>query len=193
MIFHPIEDQDIADYTLAVIASNNVFRYLYQHVYFLESREIRFKRLVIGDAGLLSIQKAVIAGFLPGKISFLDLEKKRYESGFKTQSDEYREVIDNRIPFLRTLFQDSSIDGVVQLDADTAVIQNNFKMLDKCADMSLTVRPVTPYDHILRQFQVDYPNCGVIFWNKPRRWTRLPVTALPAFGLPNSHSDPRLY
>jgi hypothetical protein len=167
MIFYPQENQDISEYTLAIIASNNVFDYLRQHAFFLLNAQIEFKNLVIGDAGLLKSQRQEIAASFPDRVTFVDFEDKNYETNFKTQSDQYRKIIDNRISFLRRIFLDENTQSVVQLDADTAVIQNNFKMLDKSADVSLTVRPVTPYDHILGQFQVDYPNCGVIFWNDP--------------------------
>lgn len=169
MIFYPRPEQDVAEYTLAVIASNNVYQYLHQHVFFLLAREIKFKNLVIGDAGLLDEQKHGLQNALGDRVSFIDFETKNYETDFKTQSDEYRKIIDNRIGFLRELFSNSEIDKVLQLDADTAIIQNDFRMLDKDTDVSLTVRPVTPYDHILGQYQVDYPNCGVIFWNNPKQ------------------------
>tara|TARA_B100000131_G_scaffold323119_1_gene379944 strand:+ start:7737 stop:8549 length:813 start_codon:yes stop_codon:yes gene_type:complete len=169
MIFYPKSNQDISEYTLAIIASNNVYNYLKQHVFFLRSAEIKFKNLVIGDAGLLEKQKEEIVDGLGEKVSFVEFEDKNYDTNFKTQSNEYRKIIDNRVQFLKDIFLDKNTERVVQLDADTAIIQNNFKMLDKTADVSLTVRPVTPYDHILGQFQVDYPNCGVIFWNNPTK------------------------
>ncbi len=169
MIFYPKTNQDISDYTLAIIASNNVFEYLKQHVFILKNLNINFKKLVIADLGLLKEQKAYLKGILQEKIEFVDFENKNFNKGFKTQSDQYRKIIDNRINFLRMLFLDEDNRRVIQLDADTAIIRNDFSMLDKDADVSLTVRPVTPWDHILAQFQVDYPNCGVIFWNNPRK------------------------
>ena len=168
MIFYPQEGQDVSEYTLAIIASNNVFDYLKQHIFFLENAHIRFKNLVIGDAGLLESQRREISSIFKDRVSYIDFEDKNYDTNFKTQSNEYRKIIDNRIDFLRKIFLNEDTQHVIQLDADTAIIQNNFKMLNKSADVSLTVRPVTPYDHILGQFQVDYPNCGVIFWNNPK-------------------------
>ena len=169
MIFYPRESQDLSEYTLAVIASNNVYSYLKQHVFFLINCKIHFRKLVIGDAGLLSQQREEISKALGDKVSFIDFEHKNYDDNFKTQSDQYRKIIDHRISFLRNIFLDQDTERVIQLDADTAVVRNDFSMLDKSCDVSLTVRPVTPYDHILGQFQVDYPNCGVIFWNNPKR------------------------
>ena len=168
MIFYPKENQTLTEYTLAVIASNNVYSYLKQHVFLLLNMNIEYDKLVIGDAGLLEDQKLEIKNVLQDKVEFLPLGHQNSDVGFKTQSDEYRRIIDNRINFLRTLFKRDDVKRVVQLDADTGVIRNDFSMLDKDADVSLTVRPVTPYDHILAQFQVDYPNCGVIFWNRPK-------------------------
>ena len=169
MIFYPRENQDLSEYTLAIIASNNVYPYLKQHVFLLLNMAIQYDKLVIGDAGLLDEQKDEIKSLLHEKVEFASLTHQNKDTGFKTQSDQYRKIIDNRIGFLKTLFHREDIESVVQLDADTALIRNDFSMLDKTADVSLTVRPVTPYDHILAQFQVDYPNCGVIFWNKPKK------------------------
>ena len=168
MIFYPKENQNISEYTLAIIASNNVYNYLKQHVFFLITFNIEFRKLVVGDAGLLESQREEIKSALGDRVEFVDFEIKNFDSGFKTQSEEYRKIIDNRVSFLRDLFLDPSNERVLQLDADTSIVRNDFKMLDKSADVSLTVRPVTPYDHILAQFQVDYPNCGVIFWNNPK-------------------------
>ena len=169
MIFYPRENQDISEYTLAIISSNNVYNYLKQHVVILSNLEIRYRKLVVGDAGLLSEQKKELSNILGDKIEFFDLDHQNKAQGFKTQSDQYRKIIDNRISFLKNLFLRDDVERVVQLDADTSVIRNDFSMLDKNSDISLTVRPVTPYDHILAQFQVDYPNCGVIFWNNPEK------------------------
>lgn len=169
MIFYPKENQDISEYTLAVIVSNNVYSYLLQQVTLLRHLNINFKKLAIADIGLLDNQKDEIKKILGEKVCFYDFDHKNFSTGFKTQSNEYRDIIDNRISFLRTLFEDESNEKVIQLDADTAIIRNDFCMLDKNADVSLTVRPVTPWDHILGQFQVDYPNCGVIFWNNPKK------------------------
>lgn len=168
MIFYPREGQDISEYTLAIIASNNVYSYLLQNVFLLKELNISFKKLVIADIGLLDNQKKEIQSILQDRVFFIDFENKNFNTGFKTQSNEYRKIIDNRIEFLRKLFLDASNEKVLQLDADTSIIRNDFGMVDKESDISLTVRPVTPYDHILGQFQVDYPNCGVIFWNNPK-------------------------
>ena len=168
MIFYPRENQTLSDYTLAVIASNNVYSYLKQHVLLLMNMGIEYEKLVVGDAGLIEDQKKEIKSALQEKVEFVSLDHQNSDVGFKTQSDQYRKIIDNRLDFLRSLFKRPDVKRVVQLDADTGVIRNDFSMLDKSADISLTVRPVTPYDHILAQFQVDYPNCGVIFWNNPK-------------------------
>lgn len=169
MIFYPNEPQDISEYSLAIIASNNVYSFLKQHVLFLINMQINFKTLFVGDAGLLEGQIREITDSLRGRVVFISLKHQNAETGFKTQSDQYRRIIDNRIDFLKTIFLRDDVHRVVQLDADTSIIRNDFSMLDKSCDISLTVRPVSPGDHILGQFQVDYPNCGVIFWNNPRK------------------------
>jgi len=168
MIFYPKDKQSISEYTLAVIASNNVYSYLLQQAFLIKNLGIEYKNMFVADIGLLEEQKKQLKSILGEKINFLEFDHKNFNTGFKTQSNEYRNIIDNRINFLRTLFLHDDVEKVVQLDADTAIIRNDFSMLDKKADMSLTVRPVTPWDHILGQFQVDYPNCGVIFWNNPK-------------------------
>jgi hypothetical protein len=169
LIFYPKENHNISEYTLAIIASNNVFSYLLQHVLILKNLNIIFKKLIVADIGLLGDQRKTLIGILGDKIEFVDFKNKNFNTGFKTQSDQYRRIIDNRISFLKQLFENEENERVIQLDADTSIIRNDFSMLDKDADVSLTVRPVTPWDHILGQFQVDYPNCGVIFWNNPKK------------------------
>ena len=135
----------------------------------LDSLDIKFKNLFVADLGILPKQKEKLKKILGKKLKFLEFDHKNFNTGFKTQSNEYRSIINKRIDFLRQLFNNPEVEKVLQLDADTSIIRNDFSMLDKDADVSLTVRPVTPWDHILGQFQVDYPNCGVIFWNNPRK------------------------
>lgn len=168
MIFYPKDNQNISEYSLAVIASNNVYNYVLQQAIIIKNLNISFKNMFIADLGLLKEQKDNLSKIIGNNLFFIDFENKNYNTGFKTQSNEYRSIIDNRISFLRTLFLDSRVEKVLQLDADTSIIRNDFSMLDKSSDISLTVRPVTPWDHILGQFQVDYPNCGVVFWNNPK-------------------------
>ena len=167
MIYYP-KDNNIEDYTIAIVASNNVFNFLRQNLIILKNQNIKYKNICIADAGLLEEQKKFIVELIGNKVSFYNCNHKNYDVGFKTQSNEYRKIIDNRISFLKYLIN-NNIERILQLDADTAIISNNFCMLNKAADVSLTVRPVTPDDHILGQFQVDYPNCGVIFWNNSKR------------------------
>ena len=103
MIFYPKENHDISEYTLAIIASNNVFSYLLQHVLILKNLNIIFKKLIVADIGLLGDQRKTLIGILGDKIEFVDFKNKNFNTGFKTQSDQYRRIIDNRISFLKQL------------------------------------------------------------------------------------------
>ena len=54
---YPKKNQDISEYTLAVIASNNVFNYLLQQITLLDNLGIKFKNLFVADLGILPEQK----------------------------------------------------------------------------------------------------------------------------------------
>ena len=138
MIFYPRKNQDIKEYKLAVIASNNVYKYLKQHVIITAGMNINHAGLIIGDGGLLEEQKQEIKEVLKEKVEFLELNHKNEETGFKTQSDQYRKIIDNRISFLRRIFERQDVERVIQLDADTSIIRNDFSNISRAQINSWT-------------------------------------------------------
>jgi len=158
---------NIEEYTIATIASHNVIDFLRQLVDSLLQNNIKFKKMVIGNAGLLQEEVEQLREQLREKIEFIDFENQLCHDGIKTQSNDYKKIIDNRVPFLREIFTDPETERVIQLDADTAIISNDFSLLEKDSDITLTVREVGPHDHVLAIADKEYPNCGVIFWNNP--------------------------
>jgi hypothetical protein len=178
----------IKAYSLAIIASHNVFSFLEHHVRQLSERGIRYKRLYVGDAGLSHDERRAIEAEVEG-VEFLDLGVKVFDSGFKTQSEPYRKVIRNRIPFLRRVFELAEYGPVLQLDADTAIITNDFSLIDRNAHVTLTVRETEPWEHVELKREKRYPNCGVIFWHQPRscldflaKWESIQESSAPHAG-----------
>lgn len=152
------------DYMIAVLVSEG-------HVHFLDMlvdslRRLSFNTkgsLVIGDAGLKE----------PGRYDarIMEMPYKDYGS-FPTQSGRYRNVIDNRVKFLvGVAMMEADERPILQLDADTMVLRSDFPHVDPDADMVLTVRHAEDM-HVLPRFkylQAEYPNLGVVFWNKPHK------------------------
>ena len=166
---------DLSDYHLAVIASHNVFTFLQTLVCSLTDNQIRYRKLVIGDAGLLPSEIEWVRSMIGDKLDVERFDLREEGDGFVTQSAQYRKIIYNRVPFLRDLFLNDEVDHVVQLDADTMIVSNDFSLLDRSADVTLNVHKVAPNGSVFKEFGDDYPNCGVIFWHNP--WACFDVLA----------------
>ena len=156
-------------YALAIIANNSAYRFLQQFVSIYKLRNIKSQTLYVGDAGLLPEQKLSLWGAFPGRLEFVDLPQKVFESGVKTQSLLYRKIIDNRIYFLRYLFENYPDQKIIQLDADTGIITNDLDLIDANSDMTLSVRPAAAVNHVMNREEEEYPNLGVVFWNNAAR------------------------
>ena len=160
--------KDIGEYTIAIIANHNVYDFLQQLVISLIEKKIRFKKVVIGNAGLFPGEVDWVENQLGPKVEFISFETQLVHNDIRTQDKDYRKIIDNRIPFLREIFNNNDTERVLQLDVDTSIISNDFSLLEKGKDVTLTVREVDWKDHVLGKSEKDYPNCGVIFWNNPK-------------------------
>lgn len=168
------------DYYLAVIASHNVIGFLNILLKSLKRLNFDFSKLYLGDAGLKS--EDLIK--LNKKINIINLPNKN-QNKFRTQSIEYRRIIDNRVWFLKKV--NSAIGGlpILQLDTDTYVVKTDFSLIDPESDVVLTVRDVSKGNinatvRRFKQYITHYPNLGVVFWNKPNNcitiwneWERL--------------------
>jgi len=160
---------DLKDYTLAVVANHNVFGFLKQLVVCLQWKGILFRSLCVGDAGLLDTEVEWLEMVLGNRLTRFPLAKQFKQEGIVTQDGTYREIISQRIPFLRYVFGECAGAPVLQLDADTAIIDNDFSLVDPNSDLTLTVREVTSLEHALGKNEKEYPNLGVVFWNRPER------------------------
>ena len=170
--------QSLRDHHVAVIASSNVMPFLLNLLQSIEQNKIKLRQLVIGDAGLSPLDRSMLMARvrhtpLQSKLELVELPLRDEGVGFKTQSESYRKVINNRVSFLRGLFLRDDVDHVLQLDADTELLSNDFSELDLSCDATLTMRRVSPGGHVSGIWSDAYPNCGVIFWNDP--WACLEV------------------
>ena len=167
------------NYVVAVIANNNVVIFLKLLLESLECIKFDFSKFYLGDAGLDDHN-------FKHEINIIDLPNKKYGK-FRTQSPDYRYIISNRVRFLNRVSQITQGQSILQLDADTYVIKDDFSLVDSSADVTLTVREAEVGGYIPKfvSQKSHYPNLGVVFWNKPdrckqfwRRWDEL-RTVLP--------------
>ena len=176
----------LKDYSLAVIASHNVVGFLNILLGSLCLLNFDFSKLYLGNAGLKDKDIAK----LNNKINIISLHNKN-QNKFRTQSLDYRCVIDNRVQFLREVNSITNGSPILQLDADTYVVKDDFCLIDDEVDIVLTVRDVSKgrQNSITKRFKKhtkQYPNLGVVFWNKPNNcievwdeWERLRNTVSP--------------
>ena len=155
--------KSLKNYALCVMANHNVMDFTAELLSSIRDNSIEYKHIYFGDVGFTEDDKKALKGY-GLDITFIDLEYKFTSTGSKTQSPEYRKIIAQRPQFLQTVASMGN-NSLVSLDADTAVISNDFTLLNTSKDITLTVREAGPDIHVLPIFEVDYPNCGVIFYH----------------------------
>lgn len=162
------------DYSIAVLANNNVKHFLDYLIESLVKFNFDFSNFYLGDVGLTGYVNKV-------GLNIISLPYKDYGE-FKTQSNNYRKIIKNRFIFLDKVFNLSYNKKVLQLDSDTYVLDDSFTFIDESSDVTLTVREVGQGCYVEKFFYKmnRYPNCGVIFWNNADnckiildRWAKL--------------------
>lgn len=156
----------LEDYSLAVIASHNVMNFLNLLIESLKYFNFDFSQFYLGDAGLNKEDIEILKRKVDPHI--IDLPKKDHGE-FRTQSVNYRRVIDNRIMFLNKVYDKTKGKSILQLDADTYIVKSDFSLIDVGADLTLTVRSAPSHLAIseFEKYHRHYPNLGVVFWNNP--------------------------
>lgn len=152
------------DYNIAVIASENVVVFLDILLQSLRCLKFPMNQFYLGDGGLF--EPSFYAKIY--EVNVVDLLIKRY-TNFKTQSNEYRDIINNRVYFLNKVCELCSGKPMLQLDVDTYIVKSEFAFVDPLADVVLTVRKTRQCIKEHAEFADSYPNLGVVFWNKPER------------------------
>src|SRR5690606_9626357 len=112
------------------IASHNCFAFVKQFVTAFVTYRIKARSLLLGDAGLRDYEIEYVKRMLPIPVKVIGQSSQIYKNGIDTQSDDYRKIISNRIPFLRQVFALANYGPVLQIDADTAIVSNNFSLVD---------------------------------------------------------------
>jgi len=162
----------LEDHFIAVMASHNVMKFLNLLIESLKRLNFDFSQFYLGDVGLKKEDVVKIKEKID--INIIDLPEKN-EGEFRTQSVDYRKIIDNRVIFLNKVHEKAKEKGILQLDADTYIVRNDFSLIDPDADLTLTVRDALPH-LVVSEFKnhcKHYPNLGVVFWNKPPNCKKL--------------------
>ena len=155
--------QTLKDHAIAVIANHNVMNFVEKLLSSIKDNEIEHKHIYFGDAGFLPEDRKIIEEY-GLKVTYVRLPSGYTDDDIKTQSKAYRGIICHRVWFLKQIHQLGN-NKIISLDADTAIISNDFSLLDTDSDITLTVREAGPNLHVLPIWEPDYPNCGVIFYN----------------------------
>ena len=157
---------DLRGYNLAVIYNHDFMNFARLFVGSLIDNNIKFHNIYIGDAGLTDEDVSWFLSIFSDRMVLVDLPWKESQ-GVKHQSPEYRKILDNR-PFF--WYHMSKLGSpFVHLDGDTAIISNDFSLLDFNADMTITVHEASPATQTDRKPDREYVNCGVTFYHKPER------------------------
>jgi len=151
----------IHDYSIGIIASHNVIRFLKILLESLWKFDVDRKQIFIGDVGLSESEIELLVHKY--KVSVIDLPHKN-KGTFRTQSPQYKMIINNRVEFLRTIKRIDRKGAILQLDADTAIADGQFPDIDPNAEIVLTVRKDSSYILKFRKHKDAYPNLGVVFW-----------------------------
>lgn len=167
----------VHDYSIGVLASHNVIGFLTILLDSLKKLNVDPSQIYVGDAGLLDNEIDELVDIRG--VHIIDLPMKN-KGTFKTQSEPYKIVIGNRINFLKNIQRLDIKGAILQLDADTAVVKEEFEDVDPKAQLILTVREDSDYIKKFAKHKNAYPNLGVTFWKTgPRakalweKWARI--------------------
>jgi hypothetical protein len=158
---------DLRFYKFVVVGNHSFFYFLKTFVENLDG--VKFKELVIGDAGLLDEEKEWIQSVVDN-VSFVDLIFNTKED-VQHMSTEYKNIVHARANLWYQMM--NSGEPFIHFDADTAIVSNDFSMLDFEADLTITTRPVPPHMHREKKYDQHYINNGVIFFHQPDRCMEL--------------------
>ena len=153
----------LKNYVLGIIANHSVINFVDVFLASMRDNCIEYDCLCFGDAGFLLEDKKRIENY-GLRVIFVDMPEKFTCENIVTQDKIYRRIISSRIWFLQEVHALGN-NRVVSLDADTAIISNDFSLLDMDSDLTLTVRDAGPGLHVLPIRESDYPNCGVVFYH----------------------------
>lgn len=156
----------VHDYSIGILASHNVVKFLAVLLDSLERLHVDPSHIYVGDAGLQDTELEELID--ARRINIIDLPAKN-KGTFKTQSPPYKTIIGNRVNFLRNIQKLDLKGAILQLDADTAVVKEEFPDVDPTAELILTVREDSSYIEKFKKHKDAYPNLGVAFWRLSSR------------------------
>lgn len=157
-------------YDILTVCNHAHFLFLQILLESIRTYQVPFRKLFLVDAGLLDSEKsALLNRYSDINVKILDNQIKNTQAQVRTQSYEYRDLIQFRAKIIKDLFSQKKTEQLLQVDADVAFLGNPFTKESMAGDIALTVRHASKELSIWNKATDNYPNIGVVFWNNPNK------------------------
>lgn len=158
---------DLSGYRICTVASTVYFGFLQRFINSLIDNGITYSDILVGNAGLEKEEVNWIIKRGLHNLYFVNTAKISPKSTIATNQNTWVEFGKAWANAITTSFNDDPSKPLLMIDADTSIISNDFSLLDREADITITTRRARPYQHPDHVRDNQYVNSGVVFFHKP--------------------------